>query len=168
MAGEPLERKLLGDFKRYSALLGFWVTAKDSVYISKGRGWVNHPTPFPQQPGPKPVWFPPPNPPPSSFPARWKVWWMMTHLINLRIYCILESNNDLNCSEYLLISENNKNSGQMVIIMLKIEIHSTKFGELLEIQSPEIIDPLLLYFTTTIFYLSNAMAARKIESFVGY
>lgn len=93
---------------------------------------------------------------------------MMTHLINLRIYCILESNNDLNCSEYLLISENNKNSGQMVIIILKIEIHSTKYGELLEIQSPEIIDLLLLYFKTTIFYLSNAMAARKIESFVGY
>lgn len=52
----------------------------------------------------------------------------------------------------------------MVIIILKIEIHSTMLGELLEIQSTEIIDPLLLYFTTTIFYLSNAMAARKIES----
>ena len=56
----------------------------------------------------------------------------------------------------------------MVITILKIEIHSTKFGELLEIQSPEIIDPLLLYFTTTIFYLRNAMVAIKIESFVGY
>lgn len=55
----------------------------------------------------------------------------------------------------------------MVIIILKIEIHSTMLGELLEIQSTEIIDPLLLYFRTTIFYLSNAMAARKIESFVG-
>ena len=55
----------------------------------------------------------------------------------------------------------------MVIIILKIEIHSTMLGELLEIQSTEIIDPLLLYFTTTIFYLSNAMAARKIASFVG-
>ena len=111
MAGESLERKVLGDFKRSSALLGFWVTAKDSVCISKGRGWVNHPTPFPQQPGPKPVLFPPHpfTPPPSSFPARWKVWWMMTHLLNLRIYCILESNNELNCWEYLLISENNKN-----------------------------------------------------------
>ena len=60
MAGESLERKVLGDFKRSSAFLGFWVTAKDSVCISKGRGWVNQPTPFPQQPGPKPAWFPPP------------------------------------------------------------------------------------------------------------
>ena len=50
----------------------------------------------------------------------------------------------------------------MVIIILKIEIHSTMLRELLEIQSTEIIDPLLLYFTTTIFYLSNTMAARKI------
>ena len=56
----------------------------------------------------------------------------------------------------------------MVIIILKIEIHLTMLGELLEIQSTEIIDPLLLYFTTTIFYLSNAMVARKVESFVGY
>lgn len=88
-----------------SSVIGFWVTAKDSVCISKGRGWVNHPTPFPQQPGPKPV---------------------------------------------------------------IVEFHSTMPGELLEIQSTEIIDPLLLYFTTTIFYLSNAMAARKIASFVGY
>lgn len=61
------------------------------------------------------------------------------------------------------------NSGRMVIIIFKIEIHSTMLGELLEVQSREIIDPLLLYlyFTTTIFYLSNAMVARKIKSFVG-
>ena len=68
MAGESLERKVLGDFKRYSALLGFWVTAKDSVCISEGRGWVNHPTPFPQQPGPKPVLSPPPLPLPLPSP----------------------------------------------------------------------------------------------------
>lgn len=92
----------------------------------------------------------------------------MTHLLNRIIYCILESNNELNCCEHLLISGNNKNSGRMVIIILKIEIHLTMLGELLEIQSTEIIDPLLLYFTTTIFYLSNAMVARKIASFVGY
>lgn len=51
----------------------------------------------------------------------------------------------------------------MVIIILKIEIHSTMLGELLEIQSTEIIDPLLLYFTTTKFFVSNAMAARKLS-----
>ena len=133
MAGESLERKVLGDFKRYSALLGFWVTAKDSVLFSKGSGWGKSPYSLPSTAWTKTclVTPPPPTPPPSSFPARWKVWWMMTHLLNLRIYCILESNNELNCWEYLLISENNKNSGRMVIIILKIEIHSTKFGELI-------------------------------------
>lgn len=165
MAGESLERKVLGDFKRYSALLGFWVTAKDSGLFSKGRGWGKSPYSLPSTAWTKTCLVTPPPPPPTppsfSFPARWKVWWMMTHLLNLRIYCI-------HCWEYLLISENNKNfRTDMVIIILKIEIHSTMLGELLEIQSTEIIDSLLLYFTTTIFYLSNVMAARKIESFVG-
>ena len=72
MAGESLERKVLGDFKRSSALLGFSVTAKDSVMISKGRGWVNHPTPFPQQPGPKPVLSPPLHSPSLFLPRAMK------------------------------------------------------------------------------------------------
>lgn len=128
MAGESLERKVLGDFKRYSALLGFWLTAKDSVRISKGRGWGKSPYPLPSTAWTKTCLVtspPPPTPPPSSFSVRWKVWWMMTHLLNFRIYCILKSNNELNCWEYLLISENNKNSGRMVIIILKIEIHNS-------------------------------------------
>lgn len=176
-----LERKVSWWFQAlHSALLGFGWRRRILPASVKGGDGVNHRTPFPQQPGypqPPPSSFPHPSlflslPPPSSFPVRWKVWWMMTHLVYsiLDFFCILESNNELNCWKYLLISENNMNSGRMVIIIFKIEIHSTMLGELLEVQSREIIDPLLLYlyFTTTIFYLSNAMVARKIKSFVGY
>ena len=70
MAGESLERKVLGDFKRYSALLGFWVTAKDSGLFSKGRGWGKSPYSLPSTAWTKTCLVTPPPPRlPLPFPS---------------------------------------------------------------------------------------------------